>query len=112
MAEDRNQTDCHEAAEARQMKAFGQALTVLRARAGMTKGQAAADFGTSPQGWGKYELGNAPSIFRPSVQGRLVKALGATVDELKREVALIAAPKPADEDWTEGGRFLELEDAQ
>lgn len=98
------------AADADAMRAFGRALAVLRTRAGLSRTAAAGKLGVTVQAWGKYENGRMPGIFRPSVQHRLAAAVGASVADLKDEVAR-QAPKPADEDWTEGGRFLAAEDA-
>lgn len=92
------------------MKALGRALAVLRARSGLFQAQAGQAFGTSGQGWAKYENGQAASIFKPSVQARLAAAVGATVGELLDEVER-QRPKPADEDWV-SRNFLEAADPQ
>lgn len=78
-------------------KALGQALASLRAKAGLTQPQAAERFGIdSAAGWGKYETGKAPSIFRPDVQRRLVEAVNASVEDLQIERSrLSSSPTPA-----------------
>jgi transcriptional regulator with XRE-family HTH domain len=96
------------------MVELGAALAVLRARASFSQAEAGAAFGTTGQAWAKYENGRASAIFKPSVQDRLAKAVGASRRDLLEEVERRRSrePRPADEDWTPGGRFLEVEDAR
>lgn len=68
-------------------KRLGTALAVLRGRARLSQAAAGEAFGTTGQGWGKYETGKAPSIFQPSVQARLAQAVGASLSEFQREYA-------------------------
>lgn len=77
-----------------ELKLLGQALANLRERAKLSQGQAAEAYrsddgddarGTTSQNWSKYERGQAPGIFKPEVQRRLTRAVGATPDDLKEE---------------------------
>ena len=64
---------------------WGRALSVLRHGKGLSQAQAAEAFGEggiSAQGWGLYESGKRPGIFRPEVQRKLAKALGVTPADL------------------------------
>lgn len=76
---------------------WGRALSVLRHGKGLSQAQAADAFGIdgiSPQGWGLYESGKRPGIFRPEVQSKLAAALGLTVEDLvEARRALDGAPK-------------------
>lgn len=58
---------------------WGRALSVLRHSKGLSQAQAAEAFGEggiTAQGWGLYEGGKRPGIFRPEVQRKLAAALG------------------------------------
>lgn len=66
-------------------KRLGQALAVLRARAGISQAAAGETIGISGEGWRKYEAG-APGIFRPDIQRRLTAALGASPEDLAAEL--------------------------
>jgi transcriptional regulator with XRE-family HTH domain len=69
--------------DAAEAKLLGKALKVLRERANMTQLDAAKAMGlTTSPGWGKYELGKAKQMFSPGLHRKLVKALGATMDDL------------------------------
>lgn len=64
---------------------LGRALGVLRHSKGWSQAQAAEAFGEAgitAQGWGLYESGKRPGIFRPEVQRKLTAALGMTRDDL------------------------------
>jgi transcriptional regulator with XRE-family HTH domain len=89
---------------------LGRALSVLRTRAKLKQSEAGRLFGTTGQGWSKYEKGKAPTIFQPSVQTRLAAAVGATRVELLAEAARSTEDRPADEDWV-SRNFLETADA-
>lgn len=70
----------HDAAERLRL---GAALRALRLSGpNSTLEKAGAAFGTSAQGFRKYETGQAPTIFQPDVQRRLARAVGATREEL------------------------------
>lgn len=67
---------------------LGRALANLRQQQGLSQPDAAENFGvTSAANWSKYELGKAPTIFRPEVQRRLAAAIGVSVEDLMIEVA-------------------------
>ena len=84
-------------------KLWGKALTALRHSAGMSQAQAADTFGEggiSAQGWGYYEAGKRPGIFRPEVQRKLAAALGKTHEDLvdaRRAVAPSDRPRASAE---------------
>lgn len=80
-----------------EQKLLGRALAMLRVRAQMTQEAAGAAFGASGQNWQKYESGRAPGVFRPAVQRRLARAVGATVEDLwlaREHLAARAAQPP------------------
>lgn len=62
--------------------ALGEALADLRRAAGLSQAEAGARIGMTSQGWGLYEGGRRPGLFRPDVQRRLTSALGATAEDL------------------------------
>ena len=64
---------------------LGRALGVLRKRAGLSQEAAGNLAGMTGQGWAKYERGQAPTIFNPTVQLRLLKPIGLSVADLERE---------------------------
>jgi transcriptional regulator with XRE-family HTH domain len=66
---------------------LGLAVAALRNRIvpRFSQEKAGEAFGTSGQGWAKYENGRAPSIFKPDVQRRLAEALGFNHAELLEE---------------------------
>ncbi|ADK99407.1 helix-turn-helix domain protein [Brevundimonas subvibrioides ATCC 15264] len=64
---------------------LGRALGVLRKRAGVSQETAGGHAGMTGQGWAKYERGQAPTIFNPTVQLRLVTGLGFSLSDLERE---------------------------
>lgn len=70
-------------------KALGLALRALRKRAGMTlaeAGDAVEPEAMSGQAWGVWERGERPGIHHPATQDRLLKAVHADRDELRREL--------------------------
>lgn len=80
---------------------LGKALASLRDSKNMTQGAAAEAYGIrSDKGWGKYERGLVPSIEQRAVQQRLVEAVGATIDDLMREKAIILARGDNDDEPT------------
>lgn len=67
-------------------KALGAALKALRMRAGMSQAQAAEAMGLgSGEAWRVYEIGKAPTLFKPGVQFRMAAAVQATLAELLEE---------------------------
>lgn len=73
-----------------EQKLLGQALRVLRQRAGMTAQDAGDRFGIGEEGWRKYERGQAKTIFAPDTQQRLAAAVGANRQDLLDERARLA----------------------
>lgn len=63
---------------------LGEALAALRRECGLSQAEAGARMGMTSQGWGLYEAGRRPGLFRPDVQRRLTAALDATVEDLER----------------------------
>ena len=66
-------------------RALGEALGRLRRAAGLSQAEAGARTGMTGQGWGLYESGRRPGLFRPDVQRRLTAALGAEPESLALE---------------------------
>ncbi len=67
-------------------KALGEALRALRTRARMSQAEAATAMGLgSGEAWRVYEIGKAPTIFKPGVQFRLANAVGSTLADLFAE---------------------------
>ena len=73
-------------------RALGEALAALRRERGLSQAEAGARIGMTSQGWGLYEAGKRPGLFRPDVQRRLTGALDATLEDLS--LLLGAAPAP------------------
>jgi transcriptional regulator with XRE-family HTH domain len=65
-----------------QLNALGDALAALRREAGLSQAEAGARVGMTSQGWGLYESGRRPGLFRPDVQRRLTAAIGAMPEAL------------------------------
>ena len=74
--------------------ALGEGLATLRRSAGLSQAEAGARIGITSQGWGLYESGKRPGLFRPDVQRRLTGALDATPEDLALAVARESAPTP------------------
>ncbi len=81
-------------------RALGDALAALRRERGLSQAEAGARIGMTSQGWGLYEAGKRPGLFRPDVQRRLTGALDATPEDLALLVG--AAPVPATKPGAEG----------
>ncbi|WP_426042141.1 helix-turn-helix domain-containing protein [Brevundimonas sp. TWP2-3-4b1] len=62
--------------------ALGEGLATLRRAVGLSQAEAGARIGMTSQGWGLYESGKRPGLFRPDVQRRLTGALNATPEDL------------------------------
>lgn len=74
-----------------QVLRLGEALAALRRECGLSQAEAGAGLGMTSQGWGLYEAGRRPGLFRPDVQKRLTAALGATPEAL---AAALSRDKP------------------
>lgn len=61
---------------------LGEALARLRRDAGLNQAEAGARAGMTGQGWGLYESGKRPGLFRPDVQRRLTAAVGSDPESL------------------------------
>ena len=61
---------------------LGEALAALRRARGLSQAEAGARVGITSQGWGLYEAGKRPGLFRPDVQRRLTAAVDATPEAL------------------------------
>ena len=61
---------------------LGEALAALRRDRGLSQAEAGARLGMTSQGWGLYEVGRRPGLFRPDVQRRLTDALDASPEDL------------------------------
>lgn len=72
---------------------LGRALAELRHAAGLSQAEAGARVGMTSQGWGLYEAGKRPGLFRPDVQRRLTAALDASVEDLALIVARSAGER-------------------
>lgn len=73
---------------------LGEALAALRRDRGLSQADAGRRAGMTSQGWGLYEAGKRPGLFRPDVQRRLTSALDATVEDLALRLET-PAPAPA-----------------
>ncbi|NBW10421.1 MAG: XRE family transcriptional regulator [Caulobacteraceae bacterium] len=76
------------------VRALGEALAGLRRDRGLSQAEAGARLGMTSQGWGLYEAGKRPGLFRPDVQRRLTAALDASPEDLALAAARIAADAP------------------
>lgn len=77
---------------------LGEALADLRRDRGLSQAEAGVRAGMTSQGWGLYESGKRPGLFRPDVQRRLTEALGSSPEELALRLASADGadtPKPA-----------------
>lgn len=85
---------------------LGEALAALRQERGFSQAQAGERVGMTSQGWGLYEAGKRPGLFRPDVQRRLTAALDATPEALalKLDPAGAAAEPAAAHGVESGGR--------
>lgn len=61
---------------------LGDALARLRRERGLSQADAGRRAGMTSQGWGLYEAGKRPGLFRPDVQRRLTAAIDATPEAL------------------------------
>lgn len=72
------------------VRALGEALASLRRDQGLSQAEAGARLDMTSQGWGLYESGKRPGLFRPDVQRRLTGALGLSIEDLALAVARAA----------------------
>ena len=75
-------------------RALGEALAALRRERGLSQAEAGQRIGMTSQGWGLYEAGKRPGLFRPDVQRRLTGALDATPEDLALLIGAAPAPQP------------------
>ena len=64
------------------VRRLGEALAALRRERGLSQAEAGQRAGMTSQGWGLYESGKRPGLFRPDVQRRLTLALDSTPEAL------------------------------
>lgn len=83
---------------------LGEALAALRQERGFSQAQAGVRVGMTSQGWGLYEAGKRPGLFRPDVQRRLTGALDSTPEALALKLGPAAsAPEPVAAQGVESG---------
>jgi transcriptional regulator with XRE-family HTH domain len=73
---------------------LGEALATLRRERGLSQAEAGARVDMTSQGWGLYESGRRPGLFRPDVQRRLTTALDATPEDLALVLARASETTP------------------
>lgn len=78
------------------VRRLGEALAAIRRDKCLSQAEAGARIGMTSQGWGLYESGRRPGLFRPDVQRRLTGALEATPEDLLLRVADGAAAPPSE----------------
>ena len=85
---------------------LGEALAALRQERNLSQAQAGERVGMTSQGWGLYEAGKRPGLFRPDVQRRLTTAIGSSPEELALKLGPPAASPapPATQGMESGGR--------
>jgi len=79
------------------VRRLGEALAALRRQQGLSQAEAGQRAGMTSQGWGLYESGKRPGLFRPDVQRRLTLALDSTPEDLalqRGETAVVPEPRP------------------
>ncbi|MGQ2991223.1 MAG: helix-turn-helix transcriptional regulator [Brevundimonas sp.] len=84
-------TDPTDRTASHEAERLGAALAQIRKTLGLSQAEAGARIGMTSQGWGLYEAGRRPGLFRPDVQRRLTGALDASPEDL----ALILARSPS-----------------
>ena len=70
---------------------LGEALAALRRARGLSQAEAGSRVGMTSQGWGLYEAGKRPGLFRPDVQRRLTGAVDTTPEALALQMGAPAA---------------------
>lgn len=74
---------------------LGEALAALRRARGLSQAEAGGRVGITSQGWGLYEAGKRPGLFRPDVQRRLTAAVDATPEALALKLGSAPVEAPA-----------------
>ncbi len=74
---------------------LGEALAALRRARGLSQAEAGGRVGITSQGWGLYEAGKRPGLFRPDVQRRLTAAIESTPEALALGLAARPLESPA-----------------
>ena len=82
---------------------LGEALAALRQDRNLSQAQAGERVGMTSQGWGLYEAGKRPGLFRPDVQRRLTAALGSSPEELALKLGSPLPPVPVAVSGVESG---------
>ena len=105
--------------EAAQIEAreLGRLLATLRRALGLSQAEAGARAGMTGQGWGLYETGRRPGVFRPDVRRRLAAALGVPEDRLRAAAPRAAGQPPAQltltddalDPWASAGTIVDYE---
>ena len=72
------------------VRALGEALATLRRERGLSQAEAGGKLDMTSQGWGLYESGKRPGLFRPDVQRRLTAVLDASPEDLALAAARVA----------------------
>ncbi|GAA0641296.1 helix-turn-helix transcriptional regulator [Brevundimonas lenta] len=86
---------------------LGEALAALRRIRGLSQAEAGERVGITSQGWGLYEAGKRPGLFRPDVQRRLTAAVDATPEALAQRLTRVqpaASLEPAASGLHSAGR--------
>jgi len=79
-----------------EVRRLGEALARLRRERGLSQAEAGQKVGMTSQGWGLYEAGKRPGLFRPDVQRRLTAALDATIEALMLDASTLEPSVEAD----------------
>ena len=82
---------------------LGEALAALRQDRNFSQAQAGERVGMTSQGWGLYEAGKRPGLFRPDVQRRLTAAIGSSPEELALKLGSPLPPEPVAATGVESG---------
>ena len=82
---------------------LGEALAALRQDRNLSQAQAGERVGMTSQGWGLYEAGKRPGLFRPDVQRRLTAAIGSSPEELALKLGSPLPPEPVAATGVESG---------
>lgn len=85
------------------VRALGEALAALRRERSLSQAEAGARLDMTSQGWGLYEAGKRPGLFRPDVQRRLTAVLDASPEDLAFAAARITTDAPAAARGVESG---------
>ncbi|CAN5216119.1 hypothetical protein BH10PSE2_BH10PSE2_12190 [soil metagenome] len=88
-----------------ELAALGRALEALRRERGLSQAEAGARLNITSQGWGLYESGRRPGLYRPDKQRWLTQALDASPEALALAIVRLSetATVPAPATGVEGG---------